>query len=192
MTTFLEIAPLAPSAKSIFHYHLPDGMEDVRPGHLVVVPFGSQKVQGVVLGTVLRPEVPETRAVEGLLDPLPVLTPFQLHLAKWMAAYYRATLDSCLSAMLPPGLARHAEGLYELADESFRPEKPVAQRLIKLLRERGPLRTGQLRAAFGPLEWEREAERMVRSGILRRRSILPPPSVRPKKIRMVQLAVSRA
>ena len=93
--------------------------------------------------------------------------------------------------MLPPGLARHAEGLYELADETFRPEKPVQQRLIKLLRERGPLRTGQMRAAFGPLEWEREAERLVRSGILRRRSILPPPSVRPKKIRMVQLAVSR-
>ncbi len=192
MTTFLEIAPLAPSAKSVFHYHLPDGMENVRPGNLVVVPFGSQKVQGVVLGIIPRPEVPETRAVEGLLDPLPVLTPFQLHLAKWMAVYYRATLDSCLSAMLPPGLARHAEGLFELADEVFRPEKPVAQRLIKLLRERGPLRTGQLRAAFGPLEWDREAERMVRAGILRRRSVLPPPSVRPKKIRMVQLAVSRS
>ncbi|MGB7538123.1 MAG: primosomal protein N', partial [Anaerolineales bacterium] len=191
MTTFLEIAPLAPSAKSVFHYHLPDGMENLRPGNLVVVPFGSQKVQGVVLGAVLHPEVPETRAVEALLDPLPVLTPFQMHLAKWMASYYRATLDSCLSAMLPPGLARHAEGLYELADEAFRAERPVAQRLVKLLRERGALRTGQLRAAFGPLEWEREAERLVRSGILRRRSVLPPPSVRPKKIRMVQLAVSR-
>jgi primosomal protein N' (replication factor Y) len=191
MTTFLEIAPLAPSAKSVFHYHLPDGMENIGPGNLVVVPFGPQKVQGVVLGSIPRPEVPETRAVEGLLDPLPVLTPFQLHLAKWMANYYRATLDSCLSAMLPPGLARHAEGLYELADENFKPEKQVQARLIKLLREREALRTGQIRTAFGPVEWEREAERLVRSGVLRRRSVLPPPSVRPKKIRMVQLAVSR-
>ncbi len=191
MTTFLEIAPLAPSAKSIFHYHLPDGMENVVQGNLVVVPFGSQKVQGVVMGSILRPEVPVTRAVEEILDPLPVLTSFQLHLAKWMANYYRATLDSCLSAMLPPGLARHAEGLYELADESYRPEKPVQQRLIKLLRERGVLRTGQLRTAFGPVEWEREAGRLVRSGVVRRCSVLPPPSVRPKKIRMVQLAVSR-
>jgi primosomal protein N' (replication factor Y) (superfamily II helicase) len=191
MTTFLEIAVLAPSVKSIFHYHLPDGVEDVHPGSLVVVPFGTQKIQGVVLGTVPRPEVPETRAVESLLDPLPVFTPSQLHLAKWMADYYRATLDSCLSAMLPPGLARHAEGMYELVDENFRPEKPIAQRLLKLLRERGTLRAGQIRAAFGPVEWEREAERLVRSGVIHRKSILPPPSVRPKKIRMVQLAVSR-
>jgi primosomal protein N' (replication factor Y) (superfamily II helicase) len=191
MTTFLEIAVLAPSSKSIFHYHLPDELGDVPPGSLVVVPFGTQKIQGVVLGSVLRPEVPETRAVESLLDPLPVFTPSQLHLAKWMAEYYRATLDSCLSAMLPPGLARHAEGVYELADENFLPEKPVARRICKLLRDRGALRAGQIRAAFGPVEWEREAERLVRSGIVHRKSVLPPPSVRPKKIRMVQLAVPR-
>jgi primosomal protein N' (replication factor Y) len=190
MTIYLEIAVLAPSTKSVFHYHLPEGWEALAPGSLVVVPFGSQKVQGVVLGSVTRPEVPETRAVDSILDPLPVLTPFQLHLAKWMAGYYRATLDSCLSAMLPPGLARHAEALYELMDTPFRPEKPVQQRLLKLLGERGPLRTGQIRSALGPLAWEREAERLVRAGVLRRRSILPPPSVRPKKIRLVQLAIA--
>jgi primosomal protein N' (replication factor Y) len=191
MTKFFEIAVLAPSTKSVFHYHLPEGWEELRSGQLVVVPFGPQKVQGVVLGAVARPEVPETRAVESILDPLPVLTPAQLHLAKWMAEYYRATLDSCMASMLPPGLARHAEGLYELAEAGFRPEKPLQQRLIKLLAERGPLRTGQIRSAFGPLMWEREAERLVRSGVLRRRNILPPPSVRPKRVRMVQLGLSR-
>jgi primosomal protein N' (replication factor Y) len=191
MTSFLEIAVLAATTKPTFHYHLSDGWPPLKAGHLVVVPFGSRQVQGIVIGPVARPEVPRTRAVEALLDPLPVLTPAQLHLAKWMAGYYRATLDSCLSAMLPPGLARHAEGLYELAEVSFRPAKPVAQRLIRLLRDRGPLRTGQIRSAFGPVEWEGEGERLVRAGVLRRTNVLPPPSVRPKKVRMVQLAVSR-
>jgi primosomal protein N' (replication factor Y) len=191
MTIYLAIAVLASSAKSVFHYHLPEGWKELEPGHLVVVPFGARQVQGVVLGSVKDPEVPETKAVESIVDPLPVLTPAQLHLAKWMAGYYRATLDACLSAMLPPGLARHAEGLYEIADPQYQPAKPLQQRLIRLLRERGPLRTGQIRLACGPLEWEREAERLVRSGVLRRKSILPPPSVRPKRIRMVQLAVSR-
>ncbi len=190
MTTFLEIAVLSPATKSVFHYHLPDGWDRLDPGCLVVIPFGSQRIQGIVLGEVERPEVAETRAVEEVLDPLPVLTPHQLRLARWMALYYRATLDSCLSAMLPPGLGQHAEGLYELASAESRPEKLAGQRLVKLLAERGPLRSGQIRRAFGPLEWEREAERMVRAGVLRRRSILPPPSVRPKKIRMVQLALA--
>jgi primosomal protein N' (replication factor Y) len=192
MTIYLEIAVLAPSTKSVFHYHLSEGWKELHPGHLVVVPFGPRQVQGIVMGTVARPEVPETKAVESIVDPLPVLTRAQLHLAKWMAGYYRATLDACLSAMLPPGLARHAESLYEIADPQFRPVKPVQQRLIRLLSDRGPLRTGQIRSACGPVEWEREAERLVRSGVLRRKSVLPPPSVRPKKIRMVQLAVSRA
>jgi primosomal protein N' (replication factor Y) len=190
MTTFVEIAVLSPSTKSVFHYHLPDGWVGLEAGCLVVVPFGSQKIQGIVLGEVAHPDVAETRAVEEVLDPLPVLTPHQLRLARWMALYYRATLDACLSAMLPPGLAQHAEGLYELASPEFRPERPVQQRLVKLLEQRGPLRSGQIRRAFGPLEWEREAERLVRAGAIRRRSILPPPSVRPKKIRMVQLALA--
>jgi primosomal protein N' (replication factor Y) len=190
MTTFLEIAVLSSAQKSVFHYHLPEGWSRLAAGCLVVVPFGPQKIQGIVLGEVDRPEVAETRAVEEVLDPLPVLTPHQLRLARWMAAYYRATLDTCLSAMLPPGLGQHAEGLYELASAGYRPEKPVGQRLVKLLAERGPLRSGQIRRAFGPLEWEREAERLVRAGAIRRRSILPPPSVRPKKIRMVQLALN--
>jgi len=190
MTTFLEIAVLSPSTKPVFHYHLPEGWSRLEAGCLVVVPFGSQKIQGIVLGEVARPDVAETRPVEEVLDPLPVLTPHQVRLARWMSAYYLATLDSCLSAMLPPGLARHAEGLYELASPDFRPEKPIEQRLVKLLAERSPLRSGQIRRVFGPLDWEREAQRLVRAGVIRRRSVLPPPSVRPKKIRMVQLALT--
>jgi primosomal protein N' (replication factor Y) len=190
MTTFLEIAVLAPSTKPIFHYRLPEGWARLELGCLVVVPFASQKVQGIVLGEIARPEVAETREVESIVDPLPVLTSHQLRLARWMALYYRTTLDSCLSAMLPPGLARHAEGLYQLADPEFLPDKPLQQRLIKILRERGPLRSGQIRRSFGRLEWEREAERLIRSGAIRRGSVLPPPAVRPKKIHMVQLALT--
>ncbi len=190
MTTFLEIGVLSPSLKSVFHYHLPEGWGKLEPGCLVVVPFGSQKIQGVVLGEVIRPDVAETRPVEEVLDPLPVLTPHQIRLARWMSSYYRATLDSCLSAMLPPGLARHAEGLFEWTGSDFNPENPLEQRLVKLLRDRGPLRSGQIRRAFGPVSWERAAQRLVRAGAIRKRSILPPPSVRPKKIRMVQLALA--
>ena len=192
MTIFLEIAALAASTKSVFHYHLPEGWGRLDPGCLVVVPFASQKINGIVLGEIAHPEVAETRAVESIIDPLPVLTPHQLRLARWMADYYRATLDSCLSAMLPPGLARHAEGLYELADPEFAPDKPLQQRLVKMLGQRGPLRSGQIRRSFDRLDWEREAERLIRSGVIRRRSILPPPAVRPKKIRMVQLALTPA
>ena len=62
MTTYVEVAVNLPRARGPFHYHLPPELEgQVRPGCLVVVPFGTQVTQGVVLGFVERPQVAETR-----------------------------------------------------------------------------------------------------------------------------------
>jgi primosomal protein N' (replication factor Y) (superfamily II helicase) len=193
MTTYLEIAVLAPSLRTSFHYHVPESISlRLCRGHLVVVPFASQRMQGIVLGVVDHPEVPETRPVEALIDPEPVLTHAQLTLAGWMSRTYRASLDACLSAMLPPGLARHAEAEYSLIPDADAPERPMAKRLVTLLRARGNLRAGQIRRAMGPLEWQREAEKLVRTGVLQRVSRLPPPSVRPRQVRMMRLAVPAA
>ena len=64
-----------------FHYHLPPELETVvEPGHLVWVPFGPQKLQGVVLRTADYSPVP-TKAVLRLARPEPVLTPVQIKLA---------------------------------------------------------------------------------------------------------------
>jgi primosomal protein N' (replication factor Y) (superfamily II helicase) len=191
MTVYLEVAVLAPLQRASFHYHVPEGFPAaLRRGHLVVVPFASQRIQGVVLREVDHPEVPNTRPIEDLLDPEPVLTDAQLVLAQWMAKYYCANLDACLSAMLPPGLARHAEAEYSLADSSCQSDRPVAKRLIRMLAERGSLRTGQIRRAMGPVEWQREADRMVRAGILQRASQLGAPDVRPKHVRLIRLILS--
>ena len=49
MTTFVEVAVNVPQVSGTFHYHLPPELEGlVLPGHLVEIPFGRQKVQGVV------------------------------------------------------------------------------------------------------------------------------------------------
>ena len=47
MTTYVEIAVNIKKVSGEFHYHLPPELEGkVLPGHLVVVPFGKQRVQG--------------------------------------------------------------------------------------------------------------------------------------------------
>ncbi|HLE73240.1 MAG TPA: hypothetical protein VI688_03240, partial [Anaerolineales bacterium] len=104
MPTYVEIAVNVPQVSGVFHYHLPLELEDhVRPGHLVEVPFGKQRVQGVVLRKVDQPAVAETRPVSGLIDPDVVLTSSQLALAEYMSKSAVAPLSTCVNLMLPVG-----------------------------------------------------------------------------------------
>src|SRR4030042_7047069 len=86
MTIFVEVPVNVPQVSGTFHYHLPVELEgQVQPGHLVEVPFGRQQVQGVVFRLLDQPEVPETRPVLSLLDPVVVLTPAQIRLSVELA-----------------------------------------------------------------------------------------------------------
>ena len=113
MTTYLEIVVNLPQVDGVFHYHLPLELEGkIRVGHLVVVPFGRQTVQGVVSGFVDQPGVAKTRPVEELVDPRAVLTLQQFELARNMAQVNLAPLSACIGLMLPPGLDQRADVLY--------------------------------------------------------------------------------
>lgn len=93
-----------------FHYHLPPELEgEVEPGHLVWVPFGPQKLQGVVLRAADFSPVP-TKAVLRLARPEPVLTPVQIKLAEWIATQYVAPLAEAIKLFLPPGLLARPDG----------------------------------------------------------------------------------
>src|SRR3972149_7335351 len=112
MLEFVQIAVNVPRVSGVFHYHCPPDLEGrLKPGHLVLVPFGPRLVQGVVLSHVAEPEVPETKAVDMLLDEEPVLTPLQLQLAWHLAHSCLAPIAACVSPMLPPGVGPLAGGL---------------------------------------------------------------------------------
>jgi primosomal protein N' (replication factor Y) (superfamily II helicase) len=98
------------SSLQSFHYHLPPELETVvEPGHLVWVPFGPQKLQGIVLRMADYSPVP-TKAVLRLARPEPVLTPVQIKLAEWIALQYVAPLAEAIKLFLPPGLLARADG----------------------------------------------------------------------------------
>ena len=87
-----------------FHYHLPPSLRGVvEPGHLIWAPFGAQEVQGVVVGPTASTPV-ETKAIDRLARPQPVLTVAQLDIAFWIADYYVAPISEAVKLFLPPGL----------------------------------------------------------------------------------------
>ena len=192
---FARIAVNVASLSGTFDYHLPPDLEGkIVPGVLVTVPFGRQTVQGVVLELVSQPMVSETKPVIGILDPLPVLTPVQVALVRWMAGYFLDSLAAGIDLMLPPGLGQRADTQYELSrrDQVPLPSglSPVQKRVVELLSGRGPLRGRQIERHFKNMEWRKAVQTLVKTGLLSSRSILPPPTVRPKLIRTAQLAVS--
>ncbi len=194
MTIFVEVAVNVPQVSGTFHYHLPVELEgQVQPGHLVEVPFGRQQVQGVVFRLLDQPEVPETRPVLSLLDPQPVLTPYQIRLAVEVAESTLAPLAACIDLMIPPGLAQQADTLYQKSTPVLPVSHPLTSlqnRILKLLAERGPLRGRQMENAFRHVDWRASARSLVNQGLLSTKTVLPPRAVQPKTVRTAQLSGS--
>jgi primosomal protein N' (replication factor Y) (superfamily II helicase) len=213
MPAYVEVSVNVPQVTSLFHYHLPSELEGrVSPGHLVEVPFGKQRVHGVVLRYIETPHVAETRPVSTLVDPLVVLTSAQLELAHYLSESTLAPLSACITLMLPPGLAQLSDTLYQLnetyisdiAGESGGDEdnqgklsqradeqelSPLQRELVALLQRRGPLRGRQIDQVFRRRNWRAAASALVRRKVLESHSVLPPPAVKMKSVRTAHLAV---
>jgi primosomal protein N' (replication factor Y) len=190
MKHFVRVSVNVPQVIGVFDYHLPDDLSDnVHPGSLVIVPFGKQTVQGVVIERIVEPSVIETRQVEAVLDKEPVLTPQLMTLAQEMADLTLSTLSTWIDLMLPPGLSQQADTLFTLCEmPGERDDFPPNQlRLVDLLKKRGSLRGRQLELAFSHQNWKAAAHSLVRRGVLLSQPVLPPPRVRPKLVRTVQL-----
>ncbi|HEX9106859.1 MAG TPA: primosomal protein N', partial [Longimicrobiales bacterium] len=203
---FVEVAVNVPEVAGMFHYHLPPELAGrVEPGSLVVVPFGPQKVQGIVFRALDEPEVEITRPVLDLLDPQPVLTAAQLELARWMAEQTLSPLAACIGRMLPPGLGQHADTIFSLREEDSRREgryapdgshapgarpgsPPLQGRLLEMVSRRGQLRGRQVDHVLARVDWRPSMQALVRQGWVRAEHILPPPRVQPKLVRTVQLS----
>ncbi len=84
----------------------PDPRAPARPGVRVRVPFGRQRLVGVVMATAGTSEVPAERLkpVLEVLDPVPVLDPAALTLLNWAADYYHHPVGEVVLGALPKSL----------------------------------------------------------------------------------------
>jgi primosomal protein N' (replication factor Y) len=194
MPEYVEVAVNIPRVTGTFSYHLPAHLAGrVLPGNLVIIPFGSQQVQGIVTRLLNEPDVPETRPVDELVDEIPVLNLNQMRLAAWLSKESLAPLSACLDVMIPPGLSQHVDTQVRL-NPSSKNQIPAGlsqaeSRLLRLLSERGELRGRQIEASLPKTDWRVLIRGLEKKGLVVSSSYLPPPSVRPKYIKTVQLAI---
>ena len=211
MTSFVQIVVNVPAVSGVFDYAIPKSLAGkVGVGHLVIVPFGQQTVQGVIFRFVDQPSVREVKEIIELVDEEPVLTQPQIALAESMAESTLTPLAAIVGLFLPVGLSQQVDTLFEMREQRVESREQriegrgmvegktvnpktqrvtIEDRLLALLRTRGALRGRQIDAHFAKVDWRKTAQFLVRKGVLSAKSILPPPRVRSKYIRVAQLAV---
>src|SRR4051794_25234407 len=78
-------------------------MDGVGVGSMLVVPFGRQRMLGVVVGMADRSDVPDERLVEPLTALDPEVPSELVRLGLWIAEEYCSTPSRGLQLVLPPG-----------------------------------------------------------------------------------------
>lgn len=174
-----------------FTYSVPQGL-DVRPGHVVRVPFGRSPQQGVVFDLTGTSPVERTRPIDGLLHTEALLTAAQLATARWVANYYRVGLFQAASLMLPGGLAdvvrTYVEAAASAAPAGLRPRE---MRVVEQMREAGRARRDLLARSLGRGGVD-VIDRLVRKGVLVSSSEWERPRAVHRYVSFVRLAASPA
>lgn len=195
MSSFVDVSINIAQIDKSYSYRVPSELEgQLKPGSLVLVPFGKRVAQGVVLANQEVPAVEDLKDVIALLSEEQVLTPQQLELAHWLSIATMAPMGACVGLMIPVGLSQRADVLYTLrdiepTDDMIEAFSPIQKRLLGLLKKRGPLRGAQLSHAMPKTDWQRAMAKLRFGGYVKSENVLPPPRVTSKTVRSAALSV---
>jgi primosomal protein N' (replication factor Y) len=187
---YAEVIINLAQVNSAFDYSIPDQMEgQIQAGCLVEVPFGKQKLQGIVAKLRQETDVQEVKAIHALIDDQPVLTLRQMELAQWISQETLTPLSTCMALMLPPGLSQHADTLYQVIpgiDINTEKLSSLQKRILQELQNRGPLRGRQLEHSFKHNNWKESTQSLQQRGWVTTHAVLPSPKTRTKTTSMVR------
>ncbi len=151
--TLANIALPLPVPRS-FTYSVPEHIAPfLQRGSLVLVPFGSKKISGIVVG------FPETTAITGIkpildvLDTAPIVSEGLLKLGEWMAEYYCAPLGETLRLFLPQGIGQASRRIVTLERSPLSGElasmSGARKKIVTALLDTASLTIDQLRKTTG-------------------------------------------
>ena len=127
-----------------FTYRMPAGVPIPERGVRVLVPFGSRRMIGVVVGAGTEAAEHTLKEIAQVLDESPLVEPALLDLAAWMADHYLAPPGECFRLVLPPAGVRASRAVVRLAKPGSGVDDPVLRHL-----QDGPLRLSALGKRLG-------------------------------------------
>jgi len=92
-----------------FTYEVPDRLEGtLQTGQRVRVPFRTRSRIGYLVGFEETSSLKTVKPITEVVDPVPIVPPDLLTLARWMSLYYCCSLGEAVQGMLPGGVRRGA------------------------------------------------------------------------------------
>jgi primosomal protein N' (replication factor Y) (superfamily II helicase) len=173
----------------------PDPARRASPGVRVRVPFGRQRLVGLVVELATASELPVARLkpVSEVLDTEPTLDPDALALLRWAADYYHHPLGEVIASALPKAL-RLGAPLRPLREEwqlteagtvarsAGEPRRAPKQRaLLERLAASGALTAQTLDEQFPG--WRESARSLVKRGWIASREVQIAPEIAPARVR---------
>ena len=194
MKRYAEVSVNSPIAqRRAFSYALPAGL-DIDVGQAVWVPFGDKLLQGIVLELTDFPSVPDTREIVGVIDPRPVLLPYQLQLARWLSDYYLSPLFAAVALMLPPGFERKVLTFVTspASPVGYDPAAldPEQRRVLELVRQQGRVSLKGLEKSLGKRQAQSIVLKLTRRGWLARTYETEPVRVKARMVPYLSLTVT--
>lgn len=180
---YAEVCVNSPAARrQTFSYSIPAHLK-VTEGQAVLVPFGAQILQGIVVRLTAQPAVEQTRDIAGILDSVPLLSPERIELARWISEYYLAPIFDAVALLLPPGFERKVQTFVSIAAPGeleyslTSDQRQVVDAITKQTRPFGAAALGRL---FGKRKVQQVIAQLVRKQLLIRSFELEPIKVRAK------------
>lgn len=178
-----------------FHYSVPRDLTGrLKIGHLVEIEFGKRLAQGIVvqIAPQIELELEEIKPIINIIDPQPVVTPWQISAAGWLSQAYLTPLNSSLRLFLPIGTTRWADVTLDLNpywDGEGRLTE-LQEEIINHLKNYRDLRGKQLQKLLDKKhkkQWQTAVNQLAKREIIRKATVLDPPRLKPKKLRTAEL-----
>lgn len=189
---FAEVVVNSPiTRRRTFSYGIPDGL-NINIGQAVWVPFGDKTLQGVVLELTPYPAVEETREIAGVIEPIPLLSPVQISLSRWLSDYYLASLFESVALMLPPGFERRL--ITVISRPSGTVDIPVSlapeqKAVLEAVWQKGRVAQKELEKTCGVRYTRKAILQLARQNLLIKSYILEKVRVKPKMVPYLSLKV---
>jgi primosomal protein N' (replication factor Y) len=191
---YAEVSVNSPIAqRRTFSYAIPPGLS-IDVGQAVWVPFGNKLLQGVVLELSDYPAVEEVREIAGVIEPHPILSPYQVPLARWISEHYLSPLFDAVALMLPPGFERKALTFIAVSaipdDFDLSSLSREQRHTLGLVRRQGKVSLKELEKTLGQKKAQRIVSQLVKLGLATRSYEMEPIRARPKVESYLSLAVA--
>ncbi len=179
-----------------YSYSIPEKFRgDLLPGMRVLAEFGARKSTGFVVGLSAKASRSGLKAIEEVLDPVPLFTSEVLDLARWIAQYYLCGWGEVLKAALPSGIHKHSVKVVRLTHDKplelaalLEKRAPRQSQIVRQLAEKNPLPVRELAGRADAGSIDSSLAKLRQAGFIRYELMLPRPRVGQKFENFVRTA----